>query len=145
MQVKIKKLANLQDLPLPAYSTGNSSGQDLRAAFEMDKIVIQPGEIVKIPTGIALNLPYGYEGQIRPRSGLSSKGILIHFGTIDRDYIGECIVVAQNLSPKEFIVERGNRIAQLVISPIEHFEWQVVEELSPTSRGDKGLGSSGVK
>lgn len=143
MNVKVKRLPNLRDLPLPKYGTNNSSGRDLYAAIEGDKLVMRPFEIVKIPTGIALQLPFGYEAQVRGRSGLALKGLNVFWGTIDRDYISEVCVIAQNMSGQDFVIEFGNRIAQMIVAPVEHYEFSEVAELHETSRKG-GFGSTGV-
>lgn len=145
MYVRIKRLPNLAELPLPQYANEGDSGRDLRAAIEGDEIVVAHGDAVKVPCGIALGLPFGMEAQIRPRSGLSSKKILVQLGTVDRPYIGELCVVLHNLSGKDFIIKRGDRVAQMVIAPVSHWEWEETDELNETSRGAKGFGSSGIK
>lgn len=145
MIVKVKRLPNSTNLPLPEYQKPGDSGKDLRAAIEQT-VVVKSMEIVKIPTGIALELPFGAEAQVRPRSSLSLKGILVYFGTCDAAYTGEICVVLQNLSGQDFVIERGNRIAQLVVAEPVHFDWQeTTGELKVTSRVDNGFGSTGVK
>jgi dUTP pyrophosphatase len=144
MFVRVKKLANFGDLPLPKYAKENDAGRDLVAAID-GVIVLEPGEVAKIPTGIALDLGLGMEGQIRPRSGLSAKGILVHLGTLDCSYTGEAAVIIHNLSKVPFTITRGDRIAQLVIASVIHYEWQEVDTLRETSRGSAGFGSTGLK
>ena len=132
---------------LPKYETINSAGMDLRANIE-EPIVLKPLERRLIPTGLYMALPQGFEAQIRPRSGLAfKKGITVlnSPGTIDSDYRGELMVLLINLSTKEFIVNDGERIAQMVIARHEVAEFQVVEELDDTERGAGGYGHTGVK
>ena len=134
-------------IPLPSYETVGSAGMDLCAHLH-ESVVLEPHERKLIPTGLFIELPIGYEAQIRPRSGLALKqGItcLNSPGTIDADYRGEIGVILVNLSNEEFIIEKGERIAQLVIAKHERAEWKQVEELSKTSRGQGGFGSTGVK
>lgn len=132
---------------LPKYETINSAGMDLRANIE-EPIVLKPMERRLIPTGLYMALPQGFEAQIRPRSGLAfKKGITVlnSPGTIDSDYRGELMVLLINLSTEEFIVNDGERIAQMVIARHEVAEFQVVEELDDTERGAGGYGHTGVK
>ena len=132
---------------LPKYETINSAGMDLRANIE-EPIVLKPMERRLIPTGLYMALPQGFEAQIRPRSGLAfKKGITVlnSPGTIDSDYRGELMVLLINLSTEEFIVNNGERIAQMVIARHEVAEFQVVEELDDTERGAGGYGHTGVK
>jgi dUTP pyrophosphatase len=147
MRVNIIKLENLGDLPLPAYATVQSAGMDLMAALqERDVIIIKPMQRVLIKTGIVIVLPEGYEAQVRPRSGLAIKHgitVLNAPGTIDADYRGEISVILINQGQQEFIVTRGMRIAQLIISKYEKIAWNVVTEMSTTSRGTAGFGSTG--
>lgn len=145
-QVKIKRLENGKDLPLPSYETSNSAGMDLRAA-NLEPVVIKPSETKLIKTGIAIALPSGYEAQIRPRSGLAlKKGITIPNspGTIDADYRGEIGVILTNLGKEDFVVERGMRIAQMVVAPCIQVDLKEVEDLDETDRGSGGFGSTGV-
>lgn len=132
---------------MPAYATEQSAGMDLRANIE-EPIVLKPMERRIIPTGLYMALPQGFEAQIRPRSGLAfKKGITVlnSPGTIDSDYRGELMVLLINLSTEEFIVNDGERIAQMVIARHEVAEFQVVEELDDTERGAGGYGHTGVK
>lgn len=132
---------------LPKYETINSAGMDLRANIE-EPIVLKPMERRLIPTGLYMALPQGFEAQIRPRSGLAfKKGITVlnSPGTIDSDYRGELMVLLINLSTEEFIVNNGERIAQMVIARHEVAEFQVVEELDDTERGAGGWGHTGVR
>ncbi|AAC06559.1 dUTP diphosphatase [Aquifex aeolicus] len=145
--LKIKRLPHAQDLPLPSYATPHSSGLDLRAAIEKP-LKIKPFERVLIPTGLILEIPEGYEGQVRPRSGLAwKKGLTVLNapGTIDADYRGEVKVILVNLGNEEVVIERGERIAQLVIAPVQRVEVVEVEEVSQTQRGEGGFGSTGTK
>ena len=145
VEIKIKKLENAKDLPLPTYMTEQSAGMDIYAAVESD-IVIMPGERAIIPTGIAIALPPGFEAQIRPRSGLAMKygiGILNSPGTIDADYRGEIKIILINLGDKPFKIKRGDRIAQMVINKIVYGKIHVVDELPSSSRGEGGFGHTG--
>lgn len=141
------RIINKSRHPLPAYATEQSAGMDLRANIE-EPIVLKPMERRLIPTGLYMALPQGFEAQIRPRSGLAfKKGITVlnSPGTIDSDYRGELMVLLINLSTEEFIVNDGERIAQMVIARHEVAEFQVVEELDDTERGAGGYGHTGVK
>ncbi|GAB6064956.1 dUTP diphosphatase [Aquifex pyrophilus] len=145
--LKVKRLPHAEDLPLPSYATPHSSGLDLRAAID-EPIRIKPLERVVIPTGLILEIPEGYEGQVRPRSGLALKKgltVLNAPGTIDADYRGEVKVILINLGNEEVVIERGERIAQLVIAPIQRVKVIEVEEVSRTERGEGGFGSTGTK
>ncbi|WHA05400.1 dUTP diphosphatase [Candidatus Bandiella numerosa] len=145
--INITKLGNAQDLPLPQYATIHSAGVDLVAAIDGD-LIIEPNQRILIPTGIAISIPEGFEGQVRPRSGLAIKNgitVINAPGTIDSDYRGEIKVPIINLGDKDFIVERGMRIAQLIIARYEKIEWNLVEQLPQnTTRGDAGFGSTGL-
>ncbi len=146
IKIKIKRLPHAQDIDLPSYATPLSAGMDLRAAIN-EKICIRPGERKVIPTGIIIELPEGYEGQVRPRSGLAlKKGITVlnSPGTIDADYRGEVKVILINLGEETVEINRGDRIAQLVISPVVKAEIEEVEVLSETIRGEGGFGSTGI-
>lgn len=144
--VKIKKLDHLNGLTLPSYASVGSAGMDLMAAINAN-IVIKPLERKLISTGICIELPIGYEAQIRPRSGLALKnGISVPNspGTIDSDYRGEICVILINLSAQEMVVTPGMRIAQMVIAPYVQAKWEEVDELSSTDRGEGGFGSTGT-
>lgn len=146
MEVKIE-IINQGKHPLPHYATPLSAGMDLRANLN-EAVVLKPLERKLVPTGLFIALPAGFEAQVRPRSGLAfKKGITVlnSPGTIDADYRGEIGVILVNLSAEEFIVEDGERIAQLVIARHETAEWTEVTELSATTRGEGGFGSTGVK
>lgn len=143
--VLITKLGHAQNLPLPGYATKQSAGIDLCAAVE-NSTSLNQGEIKLIPTGIALALPPGYEGQVRPRSGLAIKHgltVLNSPGTIDADYRGEIKVIMINLGDKPYFIQRGERIAQLVIQALVKIEWQEVEELPLSGRDGGGFGHTG--
>ncbi len=145
--LKVKKLPHAKNLPLPTYATPHSSGLDLRAAIEKP-ITVKPLERVLIPTGLILEIPEGYEGQVRPRSGLALKKgltVLNAPGTIDADYRGEVKVILINLGKEEVVIEPGERIAQLVIAPVQRVEVVEAQELTPTERGEGGFGSTGTK
>lgn len=144
MQIKI---LNKSNHPLPSYETLSSAGMDLRAHIE-ESVVLQPMARTIVKTGLFIELPVGYEAQVRPRSGLAAKKgitVLNAPGTIDADYRGEVGVILINLSSESFVIENGERIAQLVIAKHERAQWEEVEILSETSRGSGGFGSTGVK
>jgi dUTP pyrophosphatase len=145
--VPIKRLPNNLDLPLPAYETAQAAGMDLRAAVPADEpIVLAPGARIAVPTGLAFALPDGFEGQVRPRSGLALKSGVSQVntpGTIDADYRGEVKVILINHGAEDFVINRGDRIAQLVIAPVVQAAWSEVESLDDTVRGAGGFGSTG--
>ncbi len=144
MQIKI---VNHSKHPLPAYETKASAGLDLRASLE-EAVLLKPLERKLIPTGLFIELPVGYEAQVRPRSGLAFKhgiGVLNSPGTIDADYRGELKVILVNLSQDDFRIEDGERIAQMVIARHEQAEWIEVETLNTSERGSGGFGSTGKK
>lgn len=146
MEIKIE-IINKGKHELPNYATGLSAGMDIRANLN-ESIVLKPLERRLIPTGLIIALPDGFEAQVRPRSGLAfKKGITVlnSPGTIDADYRGEIGVILINLSNEDFIVEDGERIAQIIIAKHETAQWLQVEVLSETSRGDGGFGSTGIK
>ncbi|ASV30151.1 dUTP diphosphatase [Maribacter cobaltidurans] len=141
------RIINKSAHKLPNYETEASAGMDLRANIE-EPITLKPLERAIIKTGLFLELPMGYEAQVRPRSGLAAKKgitVLNSPGTIDADYRGEVGVILVNLSNENFTIENGERIAQMVIAKHERAEWEPVEELSETLRGEGGFGSTGVK
>ena len=141
------KIVNKSKHPLPEYATPGSAGMDLRANIDAP-ITLAPGERKLIPTGIYIALPVGYEAQIRPRSGLALKygiGLANMLGTCDSDYRGEIRVILINLGQEDFVVNDGERIAQMVITKHERAEWVVVYELDETERGEGGYGHTGVK
>ena len=138
---------NLSGHPLPAYQTPHAAGHDLRAHLPAGPVTLGPLERQLIPTGLHLEIPVGYEGQVRPRSGLAVKhgiGLVNSPGTIDADYRGEVRVLLVNLSNEPFVVRDGERIAQLVVARHEVVQWQPTEALSETQRGTGGYGSTGV-
>ena len=146
MKIKVQTLENFNGLNLPQYATDLSAGVDLEAAIEND-VTLQPGERTLVPTGLAIALPPGYEAQIRPRSGLAYKHgitVLNAPGTIDADYRGEVKAIIANLGTESFTIERGMRIAQMVIARHEQASWDIVENLDETERGAGGFGSTGV-
>ena len=139
------KIINHSTHPLPAYETAHAAGMDLRA-FTSEQITIKPLQRLLVPTGLHIELPVGYEAQIRPRSGLAFKhgiGIVNSPGTIDADYRGEIKVLLVNLSDTDFVINDGDRIAQMVIAKHEMISWENVEELSDTARGAGGIGHTG--
>lgn len=145
IKLLFKKLEHAKDLPLPAYASEEASGLDLHAAMDKN-IWIGPGEFKLIPTGIAMALPPGYEGQVRPRSGLALKyglTLLNAPGTIDADYRGEIQVLLINLGREKYLIQRGERIAQLVVNELARVKIIAVEKLPSSQRGDGGFGHSG--
>jgi len=141
------KIINKSQHALPEYETIASAGMDLRANIT-DPITLNPLERALVKTGLFIELPIGYEAQVRPRSGLAfKKGITVlnSPGTVDADYRGEIGVILVNLSNEPFVIENGERVAQLVIAKHERAEWELVETLSETVRGEGGFGSTGVK
>jgi dUTP pyrophosphatase len=144
-KILIKRLS--QGVPLPKYETSGSSGMDLSANIDND-VNIEPGNTAIIPTGLAISIPKGFEVQIRPRSGLAAKkkiSVLNTPGTIDADYRGEIKVILINLNDKVFTVEKGLRIAQMVVCPVIQAQLEEVSELDNTHRGKGGFGSTGIK
>jgi len=145
LNVKIKRLS--PKAILPTYQTENSAGMDIYACLN-ESITLKPMQRAIIPSGVSIELPAGYESRIHSRSGLTYRdGICMANGTgiIDGDYRGEYGILLHNISDKDFVIENGMRIAQLVVSKYEHVIWQEVEELSETERGVGGFGSTGVK
>lgn len=141
------KIINKSGHDLPNYETNASAGMDLRANLT-EAVTLQPLGRVIIPTGLFIELPVGIEAQVRPRSGLAAKKgitVLNAPGTIDADYRGEVGVILVNMSNEDFVIENGERIAQMVIAKHERAEWNQVESLSETARGEGGFGSTGVK
>ena len=140
------QIINRSHHPLPTYATALSAGMDLRANIE-EPIVLKPLERCLVPTGLFIALPAGYEAQVRPRSGLALKhgiGVLNSPGTIDADYRGEIRVILVNLSNEDFVINDGERVAQMVVARHETVEWTAVEELGETERGAGGFGHTGV-
>jgi dUTP pyrophosphatase len=146
--VPIVRLPHAADLPLPAYESAQAAGMDLRAAVPEDEpLVLRPGSRFPVPTGLAFALPPGFEGQVRPRSGLAFKSgvtCLNTPGTVDADYRGEVKVILINHGPEAFTIRRGDRIAQLVIAPVVQARWAEVDSLDETARGAGGFGSTGA-
>ena len=147
-KIAVVQLPHGQGLALPAYETDGSAGMDLRAAVpEAEPLVLRPGDRFAVPTGLAFALPEGFEGQVRPRSGLAFKNgvtCLNTPGTVDADYRGEVKVILINHGPEDFTIRRGDRIAQLVIAPVVQAQWAEVASLDDTARGAGGFGSTGA-
>jgi dUTP pyrophosphatase len=145
--IAVKRLAHAAGLPLPAYETKDAAGMDLRCATAEDQpLVLKPGERIAAPTGLCMAIPPGFEGQVRPRSGLALRDgvtLLNTPGTIDADYRGEVKVILINLGQADAVIRRGDRIAQLVIAPLAQASWGEVEDLQATARGAGGFGSTG--
>ncbi len=144
--VKFKRLKEDKDLLLPTYESEGSSGMDIRAHVK-EPVLLRPGEIRLIPTGLAVSVPLGYEVQIRPRSGLALRhgiGLVNSPGTIDSDYRGEIGVIVINWGSEPFMIRKGDRVAQLVISKIYRADTLEVDELDETPRGDGGFGHTGI-
>jgi len=145
--VPIVRLPHAVDLPLPAYETAQAAGMDLRAAVPEDEpLILRPGSRFAVPTGLAFALPAGFEGQVRPRSGLAFKSgvtCLNTPGTVDADYRGEVKVILINHGEEDVTIRRGDRIAQLVVQPVVRARFLPVEELPGSVRGDGGHGSTG--
>ncbi len=145
--LEIARKPGTEDLPLPEYQSVHASGMDLLAAID-EPLTLEPGRRTVVPTGLFIAVPVGYEAQIRARSGLALKGgicVLNGPGTVDADYRGEVGVILGNHGDQSFIVERGMRIAQMVICPVVQVRLKQVEKLSATDRGAGGFGSSGIK
>jgi len=146
LDVAVTRLDDATDLPLPAYATAGSSGLDLMASIA-GPLTIAPGGRARVPTGIKIALPEGFEAQVRPRSGLAHRhgvGVLNAPGTVDADYRGEISVILVNLGADPFVVTRGMRIAQLVVAPVARIAWRETAELPETARGADGYGSTGL-
>lgn len=148
IQIKIQHITDqFQDILLPEYATEGSSGLDLRAAVETE-MKIEKGKVGLVPTNLKVEIPIGYELQVRPRSGLSAKngiGVLNSPGTIDSDYRGEIKVILFNFSDEDFIIKRGDRIAQMVVSKVYRANLILTDELENSKRGDGGFGHTGTK
>ena len=146
--IPVVQLPHAAGLPLPAYETPLAAGMDLRAAVPEDApLILKPMARVMAPTGLAFAVPAGFEAQVRPRSGLAAKAGITCLntpGTIDADYRGEVKVILINLGEEDFVIRRGDRIAQLVIAPVASAEWRVVNSLDETARGAGGFGSTGA-
>jgi len=145
--IPIRRLPHAEGLPLPAYETPLAAGMDLRAAVADDApMTLRPGARDMVPTGLSFAVPPGFEAQVRPRSGLAAKAgvtCLNTPGTIDADYRGEVKVILINLGAEDFVIRRGDRIAQLVIAPVASARWDEVDSLEETARGAGGFGSTG--
>ena len=145
VEVRVRVLPNGEGLELPAYQTADSAGADLRAAIDAP-IELQPGQRAVVRCGFAMALPSGWEAQVRPRSGLAVRHgitVLNAPGTIDADYRGELMVPLINLGHEPFVIQRGERIAQMILAPVHQVAWNVVTELDDTERGSGGFGSTG--
>lgn len=149
IDLRVQRLPHAQGLPLPRYETSGAAGMDLIAALaEGETMVLTPGERAMVPTGLAIALPDGFEAQVRPRSGLAAKNgvtVLNSPGTIDCDYRGEVKVILINHGREAFTIERGTRIAQMVVAPVTQAVFREVETLDETARGAGGFGSTGTK
>jgi dUTP pyrophosphatase len=145
--VQVRPLPHFDGLELPAYETSGSAGMDVRAALPAgDPVTLKPGARAMVPTGLSVAIPEGYEIQVRPRSGLAAKHGLTCLntpGTIDSDYRGEIKVILINLGAEAFVIQRGERIAQLVLAPVTRLAWSEVDALDETARGAGGFGSTG--
>lgn len=144
--VSIAQEASARDLPLPSYESAQAAGMDLRAAVT-ETLTVSPGDRAMVPTGIRIALPAGTEAQIRPRSGLAIRhgiSMVNSPGTIDADYRGEIQVLLINHGREPFAINRGDRIAQMVIAPVFQADWEPVEDLDMTARGEGGFGHTGV-
>ena len=148
IDLKITRIdKKFDDIDLPKYSTDGSSGLDIRAAIE-NELILEAGKVILVPTNLRIEIPYGYEIEVRPRRGLAIKygiGVLNSPGTIDSDYRGEIKIILFNFSNKDFTIKRGERIAQLVLSKVYKANLIEVKELNNSDRGDSGFGSSGLK
>jgi dUTP pyrophosphatase len=146
-QIAVLRLPHAAGLPLPAYETPGSAGMDLRAAVPEDEpLTLRPGARALAPTGLCMAIPLGFEVQIRPRSGLAAKhGVtcLNSPGTIDSDYRGEIKVILINLGEEDFVIRRGERIAQMIVAPVAQAAWLETDSLDETARGAGGFGSTG--
>lgn len=143
--MRIARVPGTEDLPLPAYETSGAAGMDLRAAVDV-QIILQPGERKAVPTGIMIAIPPGYEAQVRPRSGLALRhgiGMINSPGTLDSDFRGVVQVIMVNHGDEPFTVARGDRIAQLVVSPVMRVVWEEQPALEETARGPGGFGHTG--
>ncbi len=148
IKIKVKRLSeDFADVPLPFYATSGSAGMDIRAAIKKD-VIVEPGKVELISTNISVEIPVGYEIQVRPRSGLAANhsiGILNSPGTIDSDYRGEVKIILMNFGKENFKISRGDRIAQLIVSKVYIAKMVEVKELNTSSRGKGGFGHTGKK
>lgn len=148
VEVRVTRLPHAADLPLPVYESASASGLDLCAAVTPAGVAIEPGCSALVPTGLAMAFPAGFEGQVRPRSGLAARHsvtVLNSPGTIDADYRGEISVLLINLGSESFRVTRGMRVAQLVVAPVAYAQLREVAKLDETPRGAGGFGSTGLE
>lgn len=148
--VKVKTLAHYDEsFELPFYATEGAAGADIRASLpEKKSLIVKPGERILVPTGLSMEIPLGYEVQVRPRSGLSLKSPLMVVnapGTIDCDYRGEVNIIIGNFGKEDYVIEHGLRIAQLVIAPVVQARYETTQSLSETQRGAGGFGSTGTR
>jgi dUTP pyrophosphatase len=146
VRVRVVQLPHAEGLPLPAYETGGAAGLDLRAALAAP-FTLEPGAIASVPTGLAVEIPLGYEAQLRPRSGLAARhGVTLANSpaTIDSDYRGEIVIALIHHGSEPLRLERGMRIAQLVLARVPRLVWEPVGELAPSGRGDGGFGHTGL-
>ncbi len=146
--IALTRLPHAEGMPLPGYETPGAAGMDLRAAVADDEpLTLAPGARAMVPTGLCIALPAGFEAQVRPRSGLAAKAGITCLntpGTIDSDYRGEIKVILINLGAQDFVIRRGDRIAQMVIAPVVQASWREVDSLDETARGAGGFGSTGA-
>jgi len=146
--IPVTRLPHAEGIPLPAYETALAAGMDLRAAVpDHEPLILKPMARAMVPTGLSFAVPAGFEAQVRPRSGLAAKAGITCLntpGTIDADYRGEVKVILINLGEEDFVIRRGDRIAQLVIAPVASASWLEVESLETTERGAGGFGSTGA-
>lgn len=150
IEVLVKTLEHFdQSFELPFYATEGAAGADIRASLpEKKNLVVKPGQRVLVPTGLSMEIPHGYEIQVRPRSGLSLKSPLLVVnspGTIDSDYRGEVCIIVGNFGNEDYVIEHGLRVAQLVIAPVIQAKYSVVTTLGDTKRGEGGFGSTGTR
>lgn len=150
VEVKVIKLPHYDEIfELPFYATEGAAGADIRASMpEKKSLIVKPGERVLVPTGLSMEIPLGFEVQVRPRSGLSLKSSLMIVnspGTIDCDYRGEINIIIGNFGKEDFVIEHGLRIAQLVLSPVIHAKYSLTNTLTDTKRGAGGFGSTGTR
>jgi dUTP pyrophosphatase len=147
MKIEITRLTDKYDnLPLPTYQTEGSAGMDVYAALD-ETMIIKAGGIALVPTNLAIALPQGYECQVRSRSGIAAKNGIFALnapGTIDSDYRGEIKIILANFGKEDFTINRGDRVAQLVVAKYEHIDWNITQKLNSTERGSGGFGSTGV-
>ncbi len=148
IKIKVKRLSDdFLDVLLPGYATPGSAGMDIRAALKED-VILQPGKVELVPTNISVEIPLGYEIQVRPRSGLAANhsiGILNSPGTIDSDYRGEVKIIIMNFGKEDFKISKGDRIAQLIVSKVYTAKIEEVKDLNSSHRGEGGFGHTGKK